>query len=287
IRESNLATFQSCIYNERLKKWLRIVSYQMPLTPGTPNYPRGKYHEEYAKKAVSYSGFRGIKVYDVTQPEKPSLLDEFNTGSTGAGVHLSFYDGGQYAYLSCGWDDQFRMESSERVYGNGLMIVDMTDPAKVKEVSRWWISGQRLDEEDEYKNTYPFAGDQCSWTSNRVPCIVPQRIEDGGTLGYGGWGHFGFYVHDLTDIKKPRILGKTSHPMEPLGGIPYHHIVPVGPIIDKKYAHLDNLVIAVPEALEADYREPFRLPYVIDVKNPKSPQIIGLFPRPIPHQDAP
>ncbi|OZI26744.1 hypothetical protein CAL26_05335 [Bordetella genomosp. 9] len=286
IPEEKLSTFQSCVYNEKLGKWIRVVAHQMPLTPGTMQYPRGKYHEEYADKAKRHAGFRGIKTYDVTNPEKTVLLNEFETGSTGHGVHLPFYDGGKYAYLACGWDDQLRMESTERVYSNGLMIVDMSDPAKVKEVSRWWAPGQRLDEEDYYRATYPFAGDQSSWTCNRTPCIVPVRVEDGGTVGYGGWGHFGMYVHDLSDIRNPKVYGKVTHPLEAIGGIPYHHVVPVT-ADPKRYPQLQKLVIAIPESLESDCREPFHTSYVVDVKDPAHPRIIGLFPRPMPHPDAP
>jgi hypothetical protein len=286
VPESGLSTFQSCVYNTKLKKWIRVVAHQMPLTPGTMEYPRGKYHEEYASKAISHSGFRGIKTYDVTNPEKTVLLNEFETGKTGHGVHLPFYDGGKYAYLACGWDDQLRMESTERVYSNALMIVDMSDPANVKEVSRWWAPGQRLEEEAYYRATYPFAGDQCSWTCNRTPCIVPVRVEDGGTVGYGGWGHFGMYVHDLSDIHNPKVYGKVTHPLEAIGGIPYHHVVPVT-ADPQRYPQLQNLVIAIPESLESDCREPFHTSYVVDVKDPANPRIIGLFPRPLPHPDAP
>src|SRR5688572_20080858 len=38
ISEGGLSTFQSCVYNSRLKKWIRVISHQMPLTPGTPEY---------------------------------------------------------------------------------------------------------------------------------------------------------------------------------------------------------------------------------------------------------
>ncbi|MDB5560566.1 MAG: hypothetical protein JWQ36_3500 [Enterovirga sp.] len=286
IREGNLGTFQSCVFNTRLKKWIRVVAHQMPLTPGTQQFPRGKYHAEYAKTAIDNQGFRGIRTYDVTNPEKPELLSEFDTGKSGFGVHCPFYDGGQYAYLACGWDDQLRMESTERVYSNGLMIVDMTDPANIKEVSRWWVPGQRLDEEELYRTTYPFAGDQCSWTGNRTPCVVPVRVEDGGTVGYGGWGHFGMYVHDLSDIRNPTVFGKVTHPLEAIGGIPYHHVVPVC-ADPQRFPQLQDLVIAIPESLESDCREPFHTSYVVDVKDAANPRIIGLFPRPIPHPDAP
>jgi len=178
------------------------------------------------------------------------------------------------------------MESTERVYSNGLMIVDMSDPTKVKEVSKWWVPGQRLDEEELYRTTYPFAGDQCSWTGNRTPCIVPVRVEDGGKVGYGGYGHFGMYVHDLSDIRNPRVFGKVTHPLEAIGGIPYHHVVPVN-ADPARYPRLQNLVIAIPESLESDCREPWHTSYVVDVKDPANPRIIGLFPRPKPHPDAP
>ena len=77
----------------------------------------------------------------------------------------SFYDGGKYAYLDCGWDDQLRLENHQRPTSNALMIVDMSDPANVQEVSRWWVPGQRLGEEEEYKK-YRFAGDHTAWTGN-------------------------------------------------------------------------------------------------------------------------
>src|ERR1700744_3415653 len=35
-------SFQSCIYNSKLKKWIRVVAHQMPLTPGNQQYPRRK-----------------------------------------------------------------------------------------------------------------------------------------------------------------------------------------------------------------------------------------------------
>ncbi len=41
------------------------------------------------------------------------------------------------------------------------------------------------------------------------------------------------------------------------------------------------------EALEADCRENYHTPYIVDVKDPKNPKIIGLFPRPAAPPDAP
>lgn len=45
--------------------------------------------------------------------------------------------------------------------------------------------------------------------------------------------------------------------------------------------------LGVPETLQADCREPYRIPYVIDVKDPRNPRIIGMLPRPVAPKDAP
>ena len=272
------------VYNDQLKKWIIIGAAQIPLTFPTPEFPRGKYHEEYAQQARDFDGFRGIRVYDATDPSDVQLLSEFNTGETGHGTHHNFYDGGRYAYLDCGFDDTLRMESSERILSNGVMIVDMSDPANVREVSRWWVPGQRIGEDEEYFK-YPFAGDQSSWTGNHGAITVPKRVEDGGTVGYGGWGQFGMYVHDLSDIRNPKVHGKYMHPLENMGGIPYHTVYP--PVVERGHPRLRNVVIGVFEALEADCREPWHTSYVIDVKNPRHPKLLGIFPRPEPHPDAP
>ena len=152
-------------YNTKIKKWIMMCTAAQPLTMETPQYPHGQYDKELRDKVLAYKGLRGIRNYDITDPKNPKMLQEYNTGVKGNGTHHNFYDGGQYAYLDCGWDDQLRLENLERPYSNALMIVDMSDPSNVKEVSRWWVPGQRLGEEAEYKK-YRFAGDHTSWTGN-------------------------------------------------------------------------------------------------------------------------
>jgi hypothetical protein len=276
---------QGCVvYNTRLKKWIMMSSAGAPLTSATPEFPYGQYETALRAKWDTFTGLRGIRTYDVTDPLKPVLLQEFSTGATGMGTHHNFYDGGKYAYLECGWDESLRMENAQRPFSNGLMIVDMTDPANVKEVARWWAPGQRYGEEEEYKK-YPFAGDQSSWTGNHGSMSVPKRPEDGGTVGYAGFGAFGMYVMDLTDITKPKPYGKVRYEYETMGGIPYHTVYPI--IADPAHPQLQHIVLGIPETIQADCREPYKIPYVIDVRDPRNPKIIGLFPRPAAPEDAP
>src|SRR6516162_9713866 len=272
------------VYRTDLKKWIMMCTAATPLTSATPEFPDGQYDKPLRDRVVGFTGLRGIRNYDITNPAKPELLEEYSTGEKGNGTHHNFYDGGKYAYLDCGWDDQLRLENHQRPFSNGLMIVDMSDPANATEVSRWWVPGQRLGEEEEYKK-YIFAGDHTSWTGNHGAISVPKRVEDGGNVGYGGFGAFGMYVMDLTDIKHPKPFGHVQYEFNAFGTIPFHTCYPV--ISDAAHPRLQNLIVATHEALEADCREVYHTPYVIDVGDPRNPKIIGFFPRPAAPPDAP
>lgn len=272
-------------YNTTLKKWLMVATATEPHAERTPKAPFGQFDPEVHRRLQSYTGLRGIRVYDITNPVEPSLLSEFSTGKTGVGTHMNFYDGGRYAYLDAGWTDKLvHVEDVGRASGCGLMIVDMADPANVKQVSTYHVPGQMIGEEDEYKK-YWFADSQCAWTTSHGGPTVPVRVEDGGTIGYGGFGHFGMICFDLSDIRSPKPYGVARWDYETLGGCPYHTCYPV--IADSQHPKLQNIVIGVPEALQADCREPYKSIQVIDVKNPREPRVIGVFPRPKPPAEAP
>ena len=101
-------------YHTRSGKWIAMESASPPIPRHTPQYPHGQYHDVWREERGNFSGLRGIRNWDVTDPSNPVLLEEYSTGQTGSGTHTNFYDGGQYAYLDCGWDDQFRMENPQR-----------------------------------------------------------------------------------------------------------------------------------------------------------------------------
>jgi len=93
------------------------------------------------------------------------------------------------------------------------------------------------------------------------------------------------YAMDLSDIKNPKPFGHVQYEFNAIGTIPFHTCYPV--IGSPAHPHLQNLVVATHEALEADCREVYHTPYVIDVKDPRNPKIIGFFPRPVAPPDAP
>src|ERR1051326_2749518 len=66
-------------WNQKLKKWILVTSAAAPITSSTPTAPNGKYDDpKLLDKWRNYKGLRGIRVYDVTNPAKTSLLSEFS-----------------------------------------------------------------------------------------------------------------------------------------------------------------------------------------------------------------
>ena len=269
-------------YQESTARWIFIRTHGQPLSGAMPGVPHGRYHEEVFRKAVSYDGLRGISTYDINDPSDPKLLNEFSTGETGSGTHHNYYDGGRYAYLDAGWSSQFRMENPQRPHGNGLMIVDMSDPQNVREVARYHVPGQLYGEEQEYYK-YWFAGDRSSWTASHGAPSVPVRVEEGGRYGYGGFGHFGLITFDFSDIANPTPVSQFLWDFETMGGIPYHTVLP---IVDEN-GDFNNVLIGLPEAIEPDCREPFKPVQIIDVSDKANPEVLGLLPRPRPPAAAP
>ena len=77
------------------------------------------------------AGFEGgLRVYDVTRPWAPRAIAFYRTAGTGA--HRFDFDG-RYVYLSA---------ELEGYVGNITLVLDLQDPGRPREVSRWWLPGQ-------------------------------------------------------------------------------------------------------------------------------------------------
>src|SRR5438034_1143046 len=200
-------------FNKKLGKWILITGASSPITSTTATAPNGKYDDpSLIDKTKQGQGLRGIRIWDATDPTNIGLLSEFSTDGgdpkrkvqTGSGTHRNYYDGGDYAYLDTAPDDSFtHMESPIRWHGNGIMVVDVSDPSNPKQVAMWWVPGQRTGEEAQYKAWREY-GDKVSFTSLHGPMYVPTKVEDGGKLGYSAYGSFGMLIHELrvADIRE-------------------------------------------------------------------------------------
>lgn len=299
-------------YHAQAKKWMIMQSVQAP--HDFYNMPFGKYEDAAAIKAFRVNKeFRGVRMWDASDPSNVVRVSELNTGPTGFGVHgdQCYWDGGKYAYIAASSDDSFTGMLSciwpQAVY---LMVLDVSDPASVTKVSEWWVPGMKNTEVAQLKRwkcvagradalpedvmtmeesieafkeyvvpNYP-APDRLPFTALHGPVSVPTRVENGGTLAYGSWSNFGMLIHDLSDITRPQLIG-TFDPSPTYGweAIPFHTIwmgtLPRG------------FVVGISESLNPDCNEEYLPNWVIDVRDPRNPVPIATLERPKAPPEAP
>ena len=76
---------------------------------------------------------------------------------------------------------------------------------------------------------------------------------------------------DLSDIRRPKPYGHVQYEFDAFGTIPFHTCLPI--TADGAHPRLQNIVVASHEALEADCRENYHTPYVVDVEDPRNPKV--------------
>ena len=145
----------------------------------------------------------GFKIYDVSDPARPSLIAFQRTG--GIGVHRFDMDK-DYAYIST---------EMPGYVGNILVIYDIRDPVHPAEVSPWWMPGQHI-----------AGGEVPSWPGRQNR--LHHALRFGNELWAGCW-HGGLSVIDVSDIAKPRTLAAYNyHPPFPE---PTHTVMPVPALV--------------------------------------------------------
>ncbi len=301
-------------YNQQLKKWILVTFHGVG---SYYNRPYGKY--EIPNVVADFRAdkrFRGIRIWDATNPAKIVQLGEYNTGMTGAGGHSdqSYYDGGKYVYMGCAPDDSFvNNPQCYQILAWIQLILDVSDPANVKEVSRWWIPGQRSGEIEELKKWPCMFGRLDSLPNRKMdleetiealkklkgpwgfpdydlfpyaaihgPMYVPKRVENGGTRGYSSWASAGMLIHDLSDITKPKLVGRFD-PSPVIrggwGGIAVHT------------AWLGTLprgfIVTNGEVSNPDCNAEWLPNFVVDVRDETRPTPIATLGRPKAPPDAP
>ena len=138
-------------------------------------------------EARSRAGFAnaGFRVWDISDIAHPRLITHVRTG--GVGVHRFDIDE-RYAYISTGM---------EGYAGNILVNYDMSDPARPREVSRWWLPGQHV------------AGGETPEGPAEV-WHLHHAMRCGDHL-WAGCFNAGLRVIDVSDIRRPRTVGAYNY----------------------------------------------------------------------------
>lgn len=208
----------------------------------------------------------GIRLFDVRDPAKPREVGYFKSDDLpGEGVHGFWLHedpkAGKLAFIA----------TTKRGYlGYILMIVDINDPAKPKEVSRWW-----------YPGTWTAGGEKAGkgWFSGggaRRPLpdiwLDVHDVTVYKDRAYVAHRDQGVVILDISDIRKPAMVGqiKWSPPDE-------GNTHSIGIVIPKHGGRPDLIVVTD----EITQQCPWGYMRIIDVRHEQNPVQISTFRLPL------
>ena len=190
----------------------------------------------------------GLLIWDLSDPVKPRQLGHYRTQSTG--THRNFYDGGSLVHVAGGAPG-----FDKKIY----QIVDISDPGKPREVSRFWLPEQ---EEPAAKS------------GARLSLHGPAHVE--GKRAYLPYGDGGAIILDISDASRPKMVSRLLfHGLCSRQGI--HTYLPLP---------RRRLALINDEAIAENGDENLNLAGIVDIKDEKEPRLISLFPQPVPPPES-
>ncbi|MBV9248063.1 MAG: molybdopterin-dependent oxidoreductase, partial [Acetobacteraceae bacterium] len=164
---------------------------------------------------------------------------------TGLGLHRIWWTGGRYAYASAlldGFTDHI------------LIVIDMNEPSRPREVGRWWIPGMNA-----------AAGETPEW-SNRWALHHAVVADD---IAYGSWRDGGLTILDVKDKATPKLIAHRNW-CPPYGG-GTHSALPL---------HDRGLLVVADEATMNIDQEQLKRTWVFDIREKSNPVSIATLPTP-------
>jgi hypothetical protein len=189
----------------------------------------------------------GFYIWSLEDPENPRRLGHYRTG--GDGTHRNFYAGGRYVHTTA---------LPKGYQGHIYQIVDIADPARPVEVSRWWRKGQ--------------------WAEGGETGASEDVLLHGGAYVKGDRAYLpysagGFVILDISEVKKPRLVSDLPFSPPFQSFIAVHSAVPL---------QGKPLVIVNSEAIRERCEEPLGFVGIVDVSDETKPRLMSLFPLPVP-----
>ncbi len=196
----------------------------------------------YGKRGEDFSA--GMRVYDISDPANPRSIGFMEV--EGLGLHRIWWTGGRYAYASAlldGYTDHI------------LIIIDMNEPSRPREVGRWWIPGMHA------------AGGETPGWKNRWALHHAVVADD---VAYGSWRDGGLTILDVKDKSAPQLIAHRNW-CPPYGGGTHSAL----PLHDR-----DLLVVADEAVLNIDVEGQHKRTWVFDVRDKSNPVSIATMPVP-------
>ncbi len=201
----------------------------------------------------------GMDVYDVSTPEAPKLIGNFDTGPS-KGTHVLWSVDGEYAHLATAMPDV--TPYSERDF-QFYVIVDVKDPTKPVEAGRWWVPGvMEGDDVPALERHYPDMGNSAHNTN-----VYPRRPD----RAYCGFKDGGVIILDISDKAHPKQVSRVDyHPPMPQPAFTHTAL----PLFDR------NLMIVTDESVRESGEDWPKLVWVMDISTEENPTILSTLPLP-------
>lgn len=201
----------------------------------------------------------GVYLWDVSNPESPKSFSHWKAGGTGTSEqHRGSYPGGRYAFL-CSEKPGYR--------GKILIILDVSDRRQPKEVGIWSNPEQKL----------PAGSPEIDADEG---CHGPPMLSPDGKMITEAYAP-NLINLDISDITQPKLIGSlqfappfvAAHGKQP-GARSLHSALPLW---DKGYVLVSSEASNFYCGEEgADFLA------LVNNKDPKYPQLMSIFPKPIP-----
>ncbi|HJS73787.1 MAG TPA: hypothetical protein VJ921_05830, partial [Vicinamibacteria bacterium] len=206
----------------------------------------------------------GVRVYDVSTPESPEELSFFDTsGPHSRGAHFVWFVDGEYAYVATGGRDFVPTHSNDDQF---LMIVDLRDPRRPREIGRWWLPGTREGDSEPPLPRRPIDGGY----RLHSPYVSPERPD----RVYAGWIDGGVVILDIADRSQPKLVSRHSwYPPE----IGYTHTA--FPLFGR------DLLVAAEEAVRDRCEDWPKRIWMVDITDEQKPRRGAVLPTPPNRED--
>jgi len=159
------------------------------------------------------SFFRGLQLFDVTDPTRPFEIGRLDTGCCARGLHETDVAHRSdlkrtFVYASVpasGYPDAAPTSGVRDEKGRGdFRLIDITDPTRPVEVSDWGVIADPVP-------GLPVGGQGCDPDGNYGHSATPS--ED-GKLAFVAYWDSGFIALDVSDPSKPVYKGRTTYPAD-------------------------------------------------------------------------
>jgi len=198
-------------------------------------------HEPLRRGDPSVRG--GMKIYDIAKPDAPCEVSFFETGKGGA-HRFELEDG--LATITPELDDYC---------GNIIMLLDVSNPSKPREISRWWLEGQHVGGRETPKGE--------KWAPRMHP------IKRGDKLYVGCWMD-GFAIVDVSDPVNPKTISRFN--WIPPYRAPTHTVLPLPfSIMDRSW------LLVTDEEISDQYKPPSAFMWMVDVTSETNPVPVSTF----------